>query len=757
MAEGSGSDGSLVLPRLEELLRHPEDLEKIPALKAEYARKKAAVDSQLREGLRDQLETVQHGIGSLTDGQRHVQKTREELQNIDKLCAESQTTVGDFSQINQLARIQRNFEAVNMMKQRLEGFHTDLSEVERLLREDDEDPENQPNLLNAHMAITRMRDFRDEAMEQISRSDDKDSESTLTDWFHGLDAAIDWFDEHLGTACINLIPLVQSDNRSMVVRLAVVVHTEEKNDDKVRAIQDAQKDHKNLVSRFKSMNLGPKTVRGYKEKLLKSIELYAQTQFESTKDLFLDDPDKLEKGFKWFFNDLFTVKEGMQNLMPKKWKIYKTYTDIYHKMMHDWLIEFIDDPGLPASNMLAIIHWIEKYYKKMGKLGWSQSDLTPHVLDDREGELVRDWRNLIVKALDEWMERMFTTDKKAFLERDSNAMDTNHDGYFRTKTLGDMWRMIHEQLIAAGSSQRTDVSEGVVDAMVRALRTRQSVWQTMIDEECAKYKSSTEQSEGLQQLQDWLIAIANDQIACVDDNDDSGTMGYLTRFRRDIEPLVTENYMTSRAGAEIDSLRDGYVDLSTHCITLFIDLIFSVDFRTTLPEFFTQKWYGEFAMKRVITTFDDYLNDYNPVIHMSLREILIEELSDELLVHYLSAIHNRGAKFRRQDPFTDKFKDDVITIFGFFQKYPDSFEAGIKDRWRLVDWLVRLLEAEKGQGVIDVFEGFKTEYWDLQMSWVEAVLRTRDDFERAMITGVKAKSSELDVERGPETIMGRVR
>lgn len=759
MAGNTNSDTGVAMPQLEDLLRHPEDLEKIPALKAEYTRKKAAVDSQLREGLRDQLETVQRGMGVLTEGQRHVSKTRDELQGVDKLCAESQTTVGDFSQIDRLARIQRNFEATMMMKKGLETFDHDLSEVGKLLREDDEDPENLPNLLGAHMAITRLRDFRDEAMDQIRKTEDKTNEDTLTEWFQGLDSTIEWFDEHLGTACMNLIPLVQSGNHSMVVRLAVVVLNEEKNDDKVKALQEAQRDHKDLANRFKSMKIGPKTARGYKENFLKSIELYAQAQFESTRDLFLDDPDKLEKNLKWFFNDLFTVKKGMQSLMPKKWKIFNTYTNTYHKLMHDWLITFVEDPELPAANMLAIIHWVEKYYTKMEKLGWKRSDLVPNVIDDRESELVRDWRNLIIKALDEWMDRMFAADKKAFLERTADTLDTNADGYFRTKTLGDMWRMIHEQINAAGSSERTDVTEGVIDAMFRSLKSRQATWQALVDDECTKYKSPAyETADGLQVLQDWLIAVANDQIACVDDNEELGQLGYLTRFRRDFEGLVTPEYMASRADPELDSLRDGYVDLSTHCLALFVDLVFTIDFKTTLPDFFTPKWYTEFAVKRITSTFDDYMSDYSTVLHPSLTDILVEELSDELLVRYLSSIRNKGAKFRRHDPFTDKFKDDVLTVFGFFQKFPDAFAGTIKQKWRLVDWLVRLLEADKSSGgVVDVYEGFKTEYWDLQLSWVEAVLRSRDDFERSMVSAVKAKAAELYVERGVETTMGKVR
>lgn len=758
MDTGEGPDKVAAIPRLAELLRHPEDLDKISVLKLEYQRKKAAIDAQLREGLRDQLETVQQSLGILTEGQRQISKTRDELQGIDKMCAESQTTVEDFSQIDRLARIQRNFEAVVMMKRGLESFGADLAKIEDLLREDDEDLENQPNLLKAHILISQLRDFSDEALDQIRRAKDDSSEATLLDYFQGLDSVIDWFDDHVGTACMNLIPLVQSDNNSMVVRLAIVIAKEEKNDEQVSALQEAQKDHEELANRFKSMNIGPKTVRGYKEKFLQAIELYAQTQFEATREDFLGDPDSLEKSLKWFFNDLFTVQQGMQPLMPKKWKIYRTYTKTYHKMMHDFLISLIDDTELPPDNLLAILHWTPKYYKKMSKLGWKSSDLTPNILDDRELELIRQWQSVIVDAVDEWMDRIFDKERVALVERSPDALEANSEGHFRTKTLGDMWRMLNEQIGAASASDRADVIEGIIDSMFRALKGRQLAWQTVVDEECAKYNNvSIDQAEGLQPLQDWLVAVANDQIACIDDNEEAGQFGYLTRFKRDIESLVTPNYMDERATTELDALRDGYVDLSTHCLTQFANLIFIVDFRTTLPEFFTPRWYGEFAIKRITSTFEDYMADYGSVLHPSLTEILVEELSDELLVRYLSAIRNRGVKFRRQDPFTEKFKDDILTVFAFFQKFPDSFQTTIKHKWRLVDWLVRLLEADKGLGVVNVYESLRTEYWDLQMSWVEAVLRSRDDFERSMINSIKARAAELNIERGLETIMSKVK
>ncbi|KAL8834625.1 MAG: hypothetical protein Q9170_003673 [Blastenia crenularia] len=756
------SEGTIV--ELADLLRHPEDLDKISFLKSEFTRKKATIDGQLKIGLKDQLEVTQNGMSAISDGQRTVNQIKEEMMKIDKLCAEAQNMIRDFPDINLVSQVHRNFTQVETMKANIESFDGRLKDLEQLLREDDQDLENQPNLLNIHYQLTQLRDIRDDAMDQIKRASDASLEGHLQDYFTRLDDVIEWFDDHVGTACMNLIPLVQADNKGMVVRLALIIEEEEKSDKKVQALQDAQREYKDLASRFKSMTTGPKQLRGYKEKFLKAIEFYAQPQFDKAEERFLEEPDKLANIMKWYFNDLYVVKVGMVGLMPKKWKIFKTYTDIYHRLMHDWLIKHIDNPELSPPHMLSIIDWSEKYYSKMTKLGHDQTTLQPHVLDSREAELVREYRQLIVKSVDEWMDRMYTIDRKSFLDRKPDSLDTNSQGYFRTKTLGDMWRMLKEQTSVASSSGRGDVAEGVFDSMFRALKTRQSAWQKLVDSESQKYSSPPFDGEGMQVFQDWLVAIANDQIACIDDNEAESQLGYLTLFQRDLEPLVSQKYMT-HAASELDSLRDGFVDLGTHCITTFVSLIFKVDFRSTVAEFFTPKWYNEYAMKRITTTFDDYIGDYCKVLHHSLLDILIEELADELLVHYLSSVRNKGVKFRRSDPFTEKFKDDVLTAFEFFQNLNGKPElAGlvtvdfsvIKQKWRVVDKMVRLLEADKG-AVVGMYEDFKREYWDLQMGWVESVLRARDDYDRGMLSGVKARAKEIHVERGVETIMGKVK
>ncbi|KAF2400270.1 exocyst complex component Sec6 [Trichodelitschia bisporula] len=754
--------------KLAELLRSPDDLDKISALKAEFTRKKAAVDSQLRISLQEQLALTQAGMSSISDGQRSVDQIKAEMQKIDKLCAEAQNMIRDFPHINLVAQTHRNFMQVEAIKNDIEEFDQRLLLIERLLREDDADMENQPNLLAIHYELTKLRDIKDSTMDQVRSAGDVCEElinnlqlptgATLQDYFSKLNEVVDWFDDHVGTACMQLIPLIQSGNNGLVVRLALIIEEEEKNDKKARALQDAQQEYKELASRFKSFTTGKKEVRGYKEKFLKAIELACAGQMEQANAMFDEDETKLEKSVRWYFNDLNTVKLGMVNLMPKKWKIFQTYVNLYHKQMHDWLIQRIDDPNLRPPQLLAIVDWVDKYYMKMRKLGVPDDQLRPHVIDDRAGEIIREYRQLIINSVDEWMDRMAKADSQNFLQRDESALDNDEAGAFRTKTLSDMWRMLREQLEVAKASDRSDIVEGVVESMFRALQSRQRMWEQLIDAELQKYADAVGPAaapDGYQPLQDWLIAIANDQIACIDDADEAdGQIGYLTRFTRDVLPLVSPEYANAVASPALDGLRDGYVDLSTHCLAVFAALIFAVDFRVLLPEFFTQAWYGKRGMGQAISTFEDYLNDYAPTLHPSLRDILAEELADEMLVRYLSAVRNKGVKFRRTDPFVDKIKDDVLSVFSFFEKF-ETF-ANVKLKWKAIQGFVELLETEKVL-VPNVYEALKVEYWDLSMGWVESVLRARDDFDRSLLNAVKAKAAAIEVQRGPETIMGKIK
>ena len=746
------------MERLGELLRHPDDLEKIVTLKSEFTRKKGTVDAQLKVGLKDQLEITQSGMGAITDSQRIVNLIKEEMMAIDKLCSESQNMIKEFPNLGAISVIHRNFSQVETMKSNIDSFDSRLSDLQMALDEDETDLEKQPNLLKIHAGLTALRDMRDEAMDQAKQTSDDSLERELEDYFGRLDDIVAAFDEHFGLACINLIHFVQTDNRSIVKRLAIVIEEEEKNDAKVKAMLDAQKGHKELALQFKSLKAGPKTLRGYKDKFLLSIEAAAKGKFEESEQTFMENPEKLEKATRWFFNDLMAVKQGMVGLMPKKWDIFKTYTDIFHKLMHDWLLGMIDADKLTSQQILNVITYRDKYYAKMQKLGWQKDQLKPDLLDDREGELIREWRQLIVNKVNEWMTRMHEMDEKDFIEKNEEALDRDPRGIFRTNTLGDMWSMLREQAAVAADSGRQDVMDGVVEEMFRALKRRQAQWQKLLTDDAERFFKNPE-TEGLQVLQDWIVTIANDHISCIDSDEETGVTAPLAKFRRDFESAVSPAFLDNTAAREMDAIESGFIETAIALIQLFARLIFAIDMRPVVVEFFTKTWLDGFGMKRIVSTFDDYWADYADVLHPTLRDVFVAELADALLVQYLGAVRNKGAKLKRSDPFVEKIRDDVQTAFAFFQKRTGSaaeFDA-VRAKWRAVNLLTKLFTAEKA-ATPDVFDEFRAAFFDVQVGWVEAALRARDDFERSMASAIKQRAAQTPVERGEsDTVMSRVK
>jgi hypothetical protein len=323
-----------------------------------------------------------------------------------------------------------------------------------------------------------------------------------------------------------------------------------------------------MAARFQGITDGARKVRGYKGKFMQAIKVSAEQQFQQVRVDYLNDADSLKATMKWFFNDLNAVKIDMTPLMPKKWRMAKTYANIYHLLMHDFSIGMVDNPKASSAHTLSIISFPENYYTMMSKIGFKQEDLVPHVIDHREAELVRDFRQLIIKFLDEWIDRIFEQERRDFASRnvEGSYLDQDEYGYLRTKNLVALWRMLREQVEVAINSQRADVVEGVVDAMFLRLRTRQQSWQRMLDDEAERYESGRILDlEGFQALQDWLVAVANDQIGVIDDNEEENRLGYLSSFRQQFERNVSPQYLECTE-QEFNAICDGYVDLSTWCI-----------------------------------------------------------------------------------------------------------------------------------------------------------------------------------------------
>ncbi|KAF8477534.1 exocyst complex component Sec6 [Kalaharituber pfeilii] len=657
---------------------------------------------------------------------------------IEKLCMEAQNMIQEFPLINKISKIHRNFVAAEEMKSGLQGLDEKLSEVNRMLQEDSgEDIMNpMPNLIPVHHHITQIQDFRDEALHQ-SETLDSDVRATLESYFSPLLNTVDTFDERIGIISMNMIELVRAGNFGLVVRLAKIIDAEERSDEKVIALQAAQTTHQDLASRFKSIQTGPKVARGYKQKWLDCIRSAAAARFEGVAERFTEDPDGLFDSLQWYFDDLHTVKEHFPRLMPSKWRIFETYVEIYHSLMHDFLKSLVEKPDLDGGSLLKIILWNSEYTANMKALGLKAADLRPQLLDGKEDELVKEYLQLIVTSMEKWMEKIIADDTKDFINRPQTLeYDENKNAGMPGAVI--MFQMINQQIEVALDSNKGSVVVGVVEECVRLLKNRQQTWQKVMKDEIDSYCASEDGAEG---ILEYTIAVANDQLKCA---------GYAESTSAKVAPLLSRKFSELVTQA-LDNAIEGYVTTAETCIDRCVDIIFH-DLKPAFAVLFTQQWYGGDQMSSIVATIRSYLLDpCEQLLNADLFIGLVENLSECTLQQYLSAVRNKGVKLHIAEA-CEQIRNDVSVGYQFFIEYLPPEQ--VKGSWSVLEHFMGLISESK-EGLYARYENFKEAYWDLSPSWVEAVVKAREDGSRDLVNVVKKQ--EPYAPSGKPTLMGKVK
>lgn len=434
------------------------------------------------------------------------------------------------------------------------------------------------------------------------------------------------------------------------------------------------------------------------------------------------------------------MKHEFNSLFPPKWNIVEVYLNIYHQMMHDFLKELIDGEDLDGEGLLTIIQWTAEYAKGMKSIGIKADTLKPHVVDNREAELLQEYTTLIVKKMEEWINNIIQVENREFVERPE--LQEGEGGKMHMNHVTDMFTMINQQLQIALDSGKASVVAGVVEETVRVLKARQNQWESLVKAEVAKHTAavisgSDDVPEG---LFEYLNAVANDQIRSVN---------FVTGISEKITETLSKKYGQQVEAAFNDCL-DGYIDLATAVLSQTVEMIFT-DLKPALKTIFTQEWYnGKGEMETIVATIRSYVVDLETQLDDELFPAIMLQLLERTCVTYLDAANNKGVKFRLPDAL-NLMKADVGTVYNYFIEYMPKEE--IRDVWHAVEFLMNLISGPKEE-LPQIHEKFKEQFWDLPWNWVETVLRAREDKSRDMIEFVKSKQSYTP--RGAEpTMMNR--
>ncbi|KAF3933308.1 hypothetical protein ABW19_dt0200932 [Dactylella cylindrospora] len=652
--------------------------------------------------------------------------------------------IKDFPLINEVSRIHRNFVSVEDVMNGLSTLNDSVQEIEIMLNEDNTSEGlmgAMPNLLPVHFKLGQLRDFRDEATYQGTRAPD-DTSQTLANYFVVMDDAVAEFENRLDLFFASILDMVRGGNISLVVRLAKIIEAEERADSKLRALQDASSQHSDLVSRFKSIQVGSKQPKEYKKRYIDCITKAVDEKFQEAEELFAEDSSTLLDSFDWYFDDLDVVKHNLSKLMPPKWQIFETYLNLYHGRMHDFITKLIKKDDLDGQGLLQIILWKSAYDSGLKSLKVDKKTLSPPILGEAEEDLVKEYLNIIVTKMNEWMNTVNQDDVRDFTQR-AEAPEVNENGNFILQGAVIAFQMINQQIDVASDANKVSVLLGVVDECARLLKERQAYWEEVTRRELDRFLAAPDDvPEG---LFEWMMAVANDQARCA-----VFTESVKSRLLPAL-PKKAQDHIEQSLGSVVD----GFVDTAGVMTNRITEVVFN-DLKQPISTFFTQDWYGSKNMELITVTIESYLADCRIGLDASIAAEVALELSEMTVISYLSAVKNKNARFLvHSADVAGQVRADVLAGFKYFCE-ATSPEAA-KQTWPVIESFLQLVVSPK-EDLWDVYVNFKTEYWDLSNDWVEMVLRCREDANKDIVGVIKKRIKEFGgVPIGAPTIMGKVK
>lgn len=279
--------------------------------------------------------------------------------------------------------------------------------------------------------------------------------------------------------------------------------------------------------------------------------------------------------------------------------------------------------------------------------------------------------------------------------------------------------MVNQQVDLAADSGQGLILARIIDDTNKSMRAVQVQWSRLVDSEIKKQieKPAEEVAGG---LVEYVMALANDQVKSAD---------FVEILMGRTEPLVSEKYR-GQISERLGDAMDGYLDVAKKCIQSLIAILFN-DLKPATKLLFTSSWYVDDPMVQIIETIADYCRDFQDHLNASLFELLIEDLVDTFVITYLVALR-KGAKLKAQAAGA-RLREDVRKAYAFFVTVIPVKED-LESYFDVLDFMLKIITASKTMFFLDYWPFAKK--YGANLSFVESVLRNRDDLDRKSVNEI---------------------
>lgn len=576
-----------------EYLKSPDDLSKIVSLRKKLTREHAALSAKLRIGAKDHIEALRNGLMQLQTSRDELTGIHEVFEQIDSMFTDplNEQTPGNrqetkgtksFRMISEMSHIHRCLVQTSSMLAKFESLGKEVQDIAIVLQQHAMHLLGPaPQLLELHYKISEWETFRNETLHSAASSGAA-SQGELSQLFLPLDELINAFEEYFFALGANVLPLVRANQESVVVRMVKIMERENREDEKAAAIRLAKRANLEGAARFRSVAAYAHTIKLYRLKFQETVQLTVQERLAAAWTAYTKserNPNLVDfcTQLDWFFEDMQLVRFKLVPLFPSDYNIYRTYVQAYHRALSGLIQEKGMGEDADASMLLELYRYAQTYRKQLhpDRTAIDPAWLEPALLGEREENIINDYVGLIIGKIDEWTATLMHDEVTAFVLREKPPEESGN-GMYHLSAAVILFRMVNQQVELSREAGDPDVVMRVVEHACYVMRNCQATWLQIVQQEFKKQTEAKRPEDVTGGLVEYLIALANDQLASAD---------HTQELLQHAEQLVPSQ-LKARVRETVDNTLNGFLDISKHCTQLLVELVL-FDLYPALKDLFT--------------------------------------------------------------------------------------------------------------------------------------------------------------------------
>ncbi|CAD5125571.1 DgyrCDS13773 [Dimorphilus gyrociliatus] len=702
---------------LSELLRLPENLEKVEFHRETVAQKKSSVEAMLKSAVESNLDGVKTGLTQLSKAQNDIMAIRDNLKEIAKIF-------GDVKEAS------RKLEKVKEENSRHSLLATAVDNVKYIFNVPEcvkscQKAIDESRLLQAHKLLCDLETSRNDLLLELHNHQTESSTEQfkrVRNYFEQVQNLRGSLEKQLFMILSRVLDGVKKEPK-MIVNVLRIIEREQMADNL-------------FISQYDTYGfLPPGRPLKWRNRCFETLQKTVSERISANQAADRSQESRwitinLEHIRQATLNDLRTVNMHCQHTFPPVYKIQTRFLQMYHEAISKHLEELIDKDLTTREEIFEILSWESEYYSeglmKHSTLSFDLTGLKPLISEKLKLDLKDKYIRLTKTELTNYLNNTLRLEKGEWIDN-SKEPSSDSEGHFKTEL---------PYLISSYCERTMNEAKSISDDLATEVM---NIWAEEMEHFHRSYlaalKDFKDNHTGNRQKYSFyvqqIIANAN---SC--ESIEQCLIGHRRRF--------TPSKTYSLEDSKLDKAMVNYKALSKTLCKDYLMEELAEDIKQYKSVLFTAKWIGSNeVMQTINATIEDYNNDFRH-LNDDLHLYLMSEIKRDIQTFYYRSMFSPKIAFKspeQRKQVCDQIQIEISSTLILFNKIcPRCVNENDPFSETIVKYILEPIIMTDTELLSMALELIKTHVLGLKLEKLTGFLAMREDLNKS---AAEAKIKEI--------------